>query len=1796
MSSEGYEEAMEAARDEEQQQSDQEPQEPPDQLTVAGMLIEEYGAADLSEYDYDDPEYERLLGASQTLPAVLQRVFGPTHGVCNKQWGHNEIAYRCLDCQKLEVTAFCPTCFLEGGHEDHRYVMYMSSSGGSCDCGMSTAMDTRFCCPNHSPQTPDTGALERDIAAGKLDALRACFKEHLRFALTDHRPSIQFLQEMADLHWALRCMIWRCVRDLEAEQGFDWVERAVRLAICSELRASITVLLVSLIPTPEMKARLTRVVMDKYHELSELHKHATDVNEMNSEHLRLTVQIFSSPGELLPYLLERNLLRLLLDNLARFMQPSLCPRPHVQGNAASAPATFAAQSSLFTEGRFWPLAFDIKDYIAYDHSVARDFLTNPETVQSFADLCTLTELADVNIRKRDMFVLFESDRKQTYNFFTFYSTCFYTLTCHAYFFLWSPAVQEELAAPDATLTKTLVATLCTCYAALRTVLEIPFAFPSEDVYTTCLPFHRHIAVILGAICRHASIDQFKNVLAEMGKASSSHPPQSPIEVVRALSVWPLRIFSARARQRIGLWKRNGAKPHLQMLLYTSSEMPNVVFADLFLVQLCAELEGTDEYISRVQTSFLHDTPWLDVLGGDASVDEAMAGVDELDRLSFAALLTDMQRFLLLSVQDNPIVTGNFQTLIDHKVQSFLALGRQKGSSIDAYAFRDPQISSHAAVRAAIERVAEFHPATVSHGNMREGYFEMKKEMWADINWPLIATLATDLRKMNNMIDNFNTAMKLPGDEVTEYHEVRTGSIMSLSPVLASPAMLSTQLNLLRAMLSLKGTPSYSPSVVGACLSFIAASVFVRSRNQAARVDERDDNDDDGDDASNCDDGSGLSDHDERLLRTLVEQMMTQFKNTTPLQGFLTSLSRVPALREFIAALRGENDEDSEESDGAKTKKQRKRAKKRQQKLLDKMLQQSTAFMKHRMEPDSSEDESDHSRHHSPDRTEPVIKPRAPKATCVVCQRSITTQRGASMFGIYSIPVSEQCQQHSNRELLQPLSDAREPPESFAVGITRAAGAYKFMQLCQHYIHDECKGNLSRCPICQSVTDLCVSGCVVPKVLAHHHCLSFTAGAPRVVNIMQQYRMFGAQETLPVAAEAHIARDGEYGFSSDVIWWLSGRAIESAQDDPLQQAWLRLRDEAAFLHYLSHTIETTVDAYQPSFSCKYFLYKTTHIGMQNPEQARSFMQRLQQIEFRWLNGGMFNYRTPLELDTSEFCLTILFGAFLHYPLEPADFGAFCRLVLAHAVARQSLVSGIESRPIVPRPDLENGLEFLCFTTALGEWREVEGIRISTATAFSEDPRIDGSGEIPKHHLVIQIKDDSPHEAGPFVIVLRNPSLIDVQCCYVAKGLDKKTTVPLPFDPYKIGKVTLWPAEAQDGPISKPADKPVPSTDRPEGAKEDTSAGNDDTTRDNSDDDSNASAVAATTAITDALSARMEATNSTPPPAPSSSAPEAASSSSSSTSPSTSSPRLPPSVRAAVLGRRLACPSKPFPHVSGRAGAPVIDRSAVDDLVHAMLTGDDTKITDDEVEACKRALDNDANTICKAVEHALRLLVVLKCTLYETRLCVPESVRCDSPSVVDMFVNFLDLKDTFAGVDWSDASSLRAKLLEPSQLIKGWLRAFAFRKFLSYEHKSTVGCAQELPSRHPPEVPRLLQPPPTFQKFHAKYSKEERVVVEKAVCLLCGDCYALEEDVPAPLPPVPHTEACCPLYMQRSKPVAFFKKGERHHAWGTFYLDEHDEEDRRLIRGRKLLLNPQRLSLLHEDWLRHRVDFPPANGRA
>eukprot|EP01147_Barroeca_monosierra_P008558 gene8558-999_t len=350
---------------------------------LAALFVHEFGS---------DP--------SESTLQLLQRVFGHSSGPCGKQWGLNQVAFRCLDCQRLDVMALCPECFRSGGHEHHRYVMYISTSGGTCDCGEATAMDSRFFCPKH--KSMGNISLERFHEAGRLKPVMDYLKSYLFLALSNDERSVSFLCQVVEMHCIMRDILSLCISEMHEQDKVDWPRAAIDQIIRLDFETQLSTLVLSLIQNKTFKKHFTYRLVDAY-------KQPGYSRYRENEHVRLTVQVFSNPGENLSMLLERNLTEIFLSNMLDLIIHAMYP----SGLLPAGPP-FDPSNPGFYRNCIWPIMCDFKDFFCVSPCIVEHFLRNAAASDAFVRLCKHAECADTIERQLQLYVEYEEDPALTH--------------------------------------------------------------------------------------------------------------------------------------------------------------------------------------------------------------------------------------------------------------------------------------------------------------------------------------------------------------------------------------------------------------------------------------------------------------------------------------------------------------------------------------------------------------------------------------------------------------------------------------------------------------------------------------------------------------------------------------------------------------------------------------------------------------------------------------------------------------------------------------------------------------------------------------------------------------------------------------------------------------------------------------------------------------------------------------------------------------------------------------------------------------------------------------------------------------------------------------------------------------------------------------------------------------------------------------------------------------------------------------------------------------------------------------
>lgn len=131
----------------------------------------------------------------------------------------------------------------------------------------------------------------------------------------------------------------------------------------------------------------------------------------------------------------------------------------------------------------------------------------------------------------------------------------------------------------------------------------------------------------------------------------------------------------------------------------------------------------------------------------------------------------------------------------------------------------------------------------------------------------------------------------------------------------------------------------------------------------------------------------------------------------------------------------------------------------------------------------------------------------------------------------------------------------------------------------------------------------------------------------------------------------------------------------------------------------------------------------------------------------------------------------------------------------------------------------------------------------------------------------------------------------------------------------------------------------------------------------------------------------------------------------------------------------------------------------------------------------------------------------------------------------------------------------------------------------------------------QQPKLLGLPREYERLFTFYHEQpclkcQNVPKESSICLLCGTIVCLKQACCKDqecCEAVRHSISCgggTGIFLVVTSTYIIIIRGRRACLWGSLYLDDYDEEDRDLKRGKPLYLSEDRFNLLESQWLSHR----------
>ncbi|KAK9296366.1 hypothetical protein QLX08_009590 [Tetragonisca angustula] len=257
--------------------------------------------------------------------------------------------------------------------------------------------------------------------------------------------------------------------------------------------------------------------------------------------------------------------------------------------------------------------------------------------------------------------------------------------------------------------------------------------------------------------------------------------------------------------------------------------------------------------------------------------------------------------------------------------------------------------------------------------------------------------------------------------------------------------------------------------------------------------------------------------------------------------------------------------------------------------------------------------------------------------------------------------------------------------------------------------------------------------------------------------------------------------------------------------------------------------------------------------------------------------------------------------------------------------------------------------------------------------------------------------------------------------------------------------------------------------------------------------------------------------------------------------------------------------------------------------------DTVLYDPSTSSCTPYARDKMHSIEQQIQFMclpfLRIAALLRYHLYEEPLPIIRAPEAEFARLV----HYLEL--VTESMDWNMFNSAIALNWQDSESSVSVPRMWC-DQFLASVNKSDTSRYLIMEQHISWQVPKLLSLPREYEKIFTYYHGRQccqghSVPQEISICLLCGAIVCLK---PNRKPwnvceVVQHSIDCgggTGIYLVVTSTYIVVIRGQRVCLWGSLYLDDFEEEDRDLKRGKPLYLNQDRYQLLEQQWLAHRFD--------
>ncbi|XP_047503172.1 E3 ubiquitin-protein ligase Ubr3 [Pieris napi] len=383
-----------------------------------------------------------------------------------------------------------------------------------------------------------------------------------------------------------------------------------------EFPQNVVCLLLNMLPDQDYKENLTRTFVLHYARIPLVLEGAADPDTLSNRVVHMSVQLFSNEALALHCVHQLHLLHVMVLSL-RLMMGRILVRNSLHEPAANRHRVIDCTERLMKEHCYWPLVSDFNNVLSH-RSVALLFLQDDALVDMWFDFLATLQGMNVNVRETMGHIEFEPS--------SYYAAFSCELEAAAYP-MWS--VVSHLHAPEhAPLAARIVRAALTHLGSWLTAVGVSASRPpaprAHALHASFhFPLHRYLAAFLCAAVREMRV-----------RAADLLPPADQLAL---LAHHPLRVQSLFYEILAGVWVRNGLQIKGQAMTYIQANFCNsMVDMDIYWLQICAAQLPPDQFIDMCIDTF-GVREWLSMTplsGAQAGEQDAM--VEGL--LTFLAIL------------------------------------------------------------------------------------------------------------------------------------------------------------------------------------------------------------------------------------------------------------------------------------------------------------------------------------------------------------------------------------------------------------------------------------------------------------------------------------------------------------------------------------------------------------------------------------------------------------------------------------------------------------------------------------------------------------------------------------------------------------------------------------------------------------------------------------------------------------------------------------------------------------------------------------------------------------------------------------------------------------------------------------------------------------------------------------------------------------------------------------------------------------------------------------------------------